>query len=103
MQKIFIADDGTTFFAPQDCIAYELKLRNKPTTVEEVITEFEKACEEERRTDSDLAKYNMNMRGDNGIPLAGDFYAGIVYLRDDGVDVLIKRIRELEEALKKKE
>ena len=43
MQKIFIADDGTTFLTPQDCIAYEAKLRNKPTTVEKVLAECEKA------------------------------------------------------------
>lgn len=102
MQKIFIADDGTTFFTPQECIAYEMKLRNK-LTVDEVMIKFKRACEKKRKTDEKLAECYRKTRGDKDIPLAGDFVSGIIYLRDDAVDVLIERIKELEEALKKKE
>ena len=36
------------------------------------------------------------MRYDGGVPIMGDFSYGIIYLRDDMVDVLVQRIRNLE-------
>ena len=101
MKELYIAEDGTTFFTPQECLKYEAELRRK-LTVNEVIAEFEHTCMAKSRSDEELAVYHMHIRNDE-IPEIGDFYSGILYLRDDLVDILIKRIRELERALKEKE
>ena len=62
----------------------------------DVIREFDKASCNRGLTDDYLQQNKFNTRED--APLAPECEYGIIYLRDDGVEILIQRIKELEEA-----
>ncbi len=56
----------------------------------DIIQEYEKNIEEHRLNDEFLDTPRSKL------PLIGEFRYGVIYMRDDAVDILIKRIKELE-------
>lgn len=60
----------------------------------DVINEFKNADERYALSDEYLVSVNSPTRKKE--PIAGEFAYGIVYLQDTGVELLIKRIEELE-------
>lgn len=111
MRTRYFSEDGKEFESKEECLAYEK---------EKVIGEYNKfflAGSLKERADRviDLFDRSSNARclGDDRIEeagresrrsgeacVAGDLSYGIVYLRDDAVDILVERIRELEKKMK---
>lgn len=56
---------------------------------------FENACDARRMSDDSLEREESETRYEIGV--AGDYRRVVIFLRDDAVDILIERIRELEE------
>lgn len=103
MRKLYIADDGKEFSTEKECKEYEKKLNGKyyetlfrqgtlKDRVENFIKKYNDYC------------YNHGMyynnpeswRVENADSLFGEWEYGVVYVRDDVVNLLIERIRELE-------
>ena len=61
---------------------------------EDVIREFEKKLRSRALSDEYLREQRCDVRAD--MQIAIEFPYGIIYLRDDAVEILINRIRELE-------
>ena len=107
MKTRYIADDGTSFDSKEECQQYER---------ENVLSDYEKEWgdhiplkerahkvraywkEKSKRELSDdyLASVNEKMRATDPEFIAGEFDYGIVYMRDDAVDILLKYIEQLE-------
>ena len=107
MKIKYTANDGTSFDSKDECIAYEN---------ENAMSEYEKEWGEcislkERAhkvrklwnnqstralTDNYLALLNETTRSDSPTYIAGELDYGIVYMRDDAVEILLKYIEELE-------
>lgn len=62
--------------------------------VKEILHKYRDKCRDCQLSDEYLQKHKCEARTD--IPIAVEFPYGIVYLQDDAVDALIKRIEELE-------
>ena len=68
-------------------------------TYKDVIQGFNKKSDARALSDDYLQENHCETR--ENVPLAIEFHYGIVYLRDDAVEVLIQRIVELEAKLTK--
>lgn len=102
----YIADDGTIFDTISECLAYE---RDKnfdayyakwvyphlSIRAENVIELFQNECRKRRWNDNHLISDGYEPRYENK-SYTVNVDTGIVNLRDDLVDILIERIRELE-------
>ena len=107
MKTKYIANDGMSFDSKNECIAYEK---------ENAMTEYEKEWGEckslkerahkvrklwnnqSKRSLSDnyLASLNETTRSNDPAYIAGEFDYGIVYMRDDAVEILLEYIEQLE-------
>lgn len=103
----YTANDGTSFDSKDECLAYEN---------ENAMSEYEKEwggsislkerAHKVRKlwnnqstralTDNYLALLGETTRSDGPTNIAGEFDYGIVYMRDDAVEILLKYIEELE-------
>ena len=99
----FIANDGKEFPSEMACRKHEIEFHqnaqsDRPIRVRanEIIHWFDKKCSRKQMDDLSLAEMGKPMRYDGGVPIMGTFSYGIIYLRDDMVDVLVQRIRNLE-------
>ena len=99
----FVSNDGKEFSSEAECLKHELETyqnaqSDRPMRVRanEVIHWFDEKCSRKQMDDLSLAEIGKPMRYDGGVPIMGDFSYGIIYLRDDMVDVLVQRIRNLE-------
>lgn len=102
----YLADDGTVFDAIGECLAYERDNAIKDyrykwvdpslnIRAERVIKLFQDECRNRRWNDNHLISEGHEPRYENeSYTVSVD--TGIVNLRDDLVDILIARIRELE-------
>lgn len=107
MKISYIANDGTSFYSEKECQQYETK---------NAISEYEKEWGEHislkeraykvkalwknqsRRglPDDYLSSQNQDTRAKNPIYIAEEFDYGIVYMRDDAVNILLRYIDLLE-------
>ena len=102
----YVANDGTVFDDVDDCFAYERDKAFKSyhekwvdphldVRANNVIKLFQEACRKGRRSDDFLICEGYEPRYENkSYTVRMDM--GIINLRDDLVDILIMRIRELE-------
>ena len=70
-------------------------------TYQDVIRSFTHTSNDRGLSDDFLQDANCKTREEQ--PIAAEYAYGIVYLRDDAVEILIQRIIELENQLKEKE
>ena len=102
----YLADDGTIFDVISECIAYERDNAIKDyydkwvdqslnVRAEKVIQLFQDECRKHRWNDNHLISEGHEPRYENN-SYTVSVDTGIVNLRDDLVDILIARIRELE-------
>lgn len=61
-----------------------------------MISVYESYCDARRISDDHLSDKRSETRRSGEPPFCGDFRRGIMCLRDDAVDILIARIRQLE-------
>lgn len=105
----YIANDGETFATKDACIKYE-RTMNEITCakyamvpIEEkyelVKTEYDRVCENRRLDNDYLIENGCSIRDGVEGNIAGDYQYGIVYLRDDAVDVLIEYIDNLKKKI----
>lgn len=92
MREAFIAEDGKVFSSKEDCITYENQLATLRDRAHKVMNTFDYYCEKFRSDKEEFKKY----REQGGYIYTPQHIAGILYLIDDAVDILIARIRELE-------
>ena len=64
-----------------------------------VLQDYKAACQRRQLSDEYLREQKCETRAD--LPITAEFPYGVVYLQDDAVDVLIKRIEELEARCKR--
>lgn len=107
MKARYFADDGKEFLTEEECLAYERDITiddyvkgfqcgELKDRANRMIEWFENACDARRMSDDSLEREGRETRY-GGAVFCGDYSRGIMYLRDDAVDILIERIRELEE------
>lgn len=107
MKARYFADDGKEFSTEEECLAYErdialdkyvkdFRCGELKDRANRMIEWFENACDARRMSDDSLEREGRETRYGGAI-FCGDYSRGIMYLRDDAVDILIERIRELEE------
>ena len=65
-------------------------------TYKDVIKEYEERCNHIYLSDDYLESCSGVTYTRKNAPLVGEYEYGIAYLRDDAVELLINRIRELE-------
>jgi hypothetical protein len=101
MRKLYIADDGKEFSTEKECKEYEKKLNadyyetlfmqgTLKDRVEKFIEKYNEYCNKH-------ALYYKGWRAGHAGNCFGEWEYGVVYVRDDVVNLLIERIRELEE------
>ena len=100
MRTLFIAKDGKEFSTEEECKEYEKRLNTKYYE-----TLFKQGTLEDR-VKKLIEKYNkfynkraMDYKGwriENADKCFGEYEYGVVFVRDDVVNLLIERIRELE-------
>jgi hypothetical protein len=106
MKTRYIADDGTAFDTKEECQQYETEnaLSNYDKEWGKSIPLKERAHKvrgswrsQSRRALSDeyLLSENRPTRASNPKYIAGEFDYGIVYMRDDAVEILLKYIERL--------
>jgi hypothetical protein len=107
MKTRYIADDGTAFDTKEECQQYETEnaLSNYDKEWGKSIPLKERAHKvrglwrsQSCRALSDeyLLSENRPTRASNPKYIAGEFDYGIVYMRDDAVEILLKYIERLE-------
>ena len=103
MQTRFFSDDGTEFKSASECQAYERALYEKAVNdvpleqrANKVIEIFDHACGRKMLDDEHLDSIGKSTRYAGGLPLVGDYSYGVLYLRDDAVQTLVSRVRDLE-------
>lgn len=105
MKIKYVADDGTEFDESELCEAHESELAKQDyeqkfiagslaKRADRMISIYESYCDARRTSDDHLKCSETRWYGEP--PFCGDFRRGIMYLRDDAVDILIARIRQLE-------
>ena len=105
MRIKYIADDGTAFDESELCEAHESELAKQnykrefvdgplAKRADRMISVYKSYCDACRTSDDHLKRSETRWSGEP--PFCGDFRRGIVYLRDDVIDILIARIRQLE-------
>lgn len=92
MREAFIAEDGKVFSSKEDCITYENQFVPLRDRAHEIMNTFDYYSEKFRSDKEELKQYREQV----GYVYTPQHVAGILYLRDDAVDILIDRIRELE-------
>lgn len=96
MREAYIAEDGKIFDSKEECKDYEnylftYKLGSTKDLAHEIIRRYERICSEYRSDTTELQR-ERNRR----FVYSPQHIAGIMFLMDDAVDILIERIRELE-------
>lgn len=92
MREAFIAEDGKVFDSREECRKYENQLVPLRDRAHEIMNTFDYYSEKFRSDKEELKQYREQV----GYVYTPQHVAGILYLRDDAVDILIARIRELE-------
>lgn len=97
MREAFIAEDGKIFDSKEECRTHEIYINSFivgsiEERAENIINTFETCCRKYRSDEEEQKTYREN----RGYITSCDM-SGIVSLRDDAVDILIERIRKLEE------
>ena len=107
MKVKYISDDGKEFSTEDECLSYEkdkaLKAYHErwinphlDVRANKVIYLFQSACRKHRESDDYLESQGSNPRYANLENQILNIDVGTIHLRDDLVDILIMRIRELE-------
>lgn len=107
MQTRFFADDGTEFESASECQAYERDIALQKYYAEfvepsladranHIIKLFQAECRSRRVEDDLLESVGNYARYTGDVVGIGVYSPGVVHVRDDLVDILIMRIRELE-------
>ena len=107
MRTQYIADDGTSFDTKEECQQYENEnvLSNYDKEWGEHIPLKErvhkvcaywKAQSNTRLSDDYLASIGKNTRATSIREITGECEYGIIYMRDDAVEILLRYIDELE-------
>lgn len=107
MKVKYIFDDGKEFSTEDECLSYEkdnaLKAYHErwinphlDVRANKVIYLFQGACRKHRESDDYLESQGSNPRYANLENQILNIDVGTIHLRDDLVDILIMRIRELE-------
>lgn len=109
MRTQYIADDGTSFDTKEECQQYEnenalsnydkewgnyIPLKERAHKVRG----YWKAQSGRGLSDDYLASINENTRASDPSYIAGEFGYGIIYMRDDAVEILLRYIEQLERA-----
>lgn len=92
MKEAFIAKDGKVFDSREECRKHENQLVPLRDRAHEIMNTFDYYSEKFRSDKEELKQYREQV----GCVYTPQHVAVILYLRDDAVDVLIARIRELE-------
>ena len=92
MKEAFIAKDGKMFGSREECMNYENQLVPIKDRAHEIMNTFDYYCEKFRSDKEEFKQYREQV----GYIHTPQYVAGILYLRDDAVDILIARIHELE-------
>lgn len=107
MRVKYIAIDGTEFDESELCETHECEIAKKDyerkfvagslaARADKMISIYESYCDARRMSDEHLKDEGSETRYSDEPPFCGDFRRGIMYLRDDAVDILVARIRQLE-------
>ena len=107
MKTQYIADDGTAFDTKKECQQYEAEntLSNYDKEWGEHISlkdrahkvrAYWKSQSDRGLSDNYLASVNKTTRAADPRFIAGEFCYGIIYMRDDAVEILLKYIERLE-------
>lgn len=107
MRTQYIADDGTSFDTKEECQQYENEnvLSNYDKEWGEHISLKERAHKvraywkvqlDRGLSDDYLASVDKTTRATDIRGIAGEFEYGIIYMRDDAVEILLRYIDELE-------
>lgn len=107
MRIKYIAIDGTEFDESDLCETHESEIAKQDyerkfvagslaARADRMISIYESYCDARRISDEHLNDERSETRRSGEPPFCGDFQRGIMYLRDDAVDILIARIRQLE-------
>lgn len=110
MRTQYIADDGTAFNTKEECQQYENEnvLSNYDREWGEHIPLKERAHKvraywkvqsKTGLSDDYLASIDRTTRATNIREIAGELEYGIVYMRDDAVDILLRYIEQLERGI----
>ena len=107
MKATYTAFDGTVFDSKQECLEYERDLARQKYYAEfvepiladranHIIKLFQAECRSRRVEDELLESKVSYARYTGDVVGIGVYSPGVVHVRDDLVDILIMRIRELE-------
>ena len=107
MKATYTAFDGTVFDSKRECIEYERDLAHQKYYAEFVepsledranlvIKLFQAECRSRRMCDDLLENDGYSARYTGDVVGMGVYSPGVIHVRDDLVDILIMRIRELE-------
>lgn len=107
MRATYTAFDGTVFDSKTDCIEYERDLARQKYYVKfvdpslqdrakHIIKLFQAECRASRVDDELLEGDGKDTRYTDDVVGIGVYSPSVVHVRDDLVDILIMRIRELE-------
>jgi len=107
MKATYTAFDGTVFESKHECLEYERDLARQKYYAEfvepsladranHIIKLFQAECRSRRVEDDLLESEGENTRYTGDVASMGVYSPGVVHVRDDLVDILIMRIRELE-------
>lgn len=113
MRAKYFSEDGKEFDSKEECLAYEKEKKigeyNKfflagslKERADRVIDLFDRSSNARYLSDDRIEGTGRESRRSGEACIAGDYSYGIVYLRDDAVDILVERIRELEKKLEEK-
>ena len=108
MKMKYIAIDGTEFEDKELCERHEKLLAKKEyaekfiddslaVRASKMISIYKSCCDARRMSDESLEEEGSETRYSGEPTFCGDFQRGIMYLRDDAVDILVARIAQLEE------
>ena len=107
MKATYTAFDGTVFDSKRECIEHERDLAHRKYYAEfvepsleyrsnHIIKLFQAECRSRRVEDDLLESEGSYTRYTGDVVGMGVYSPGVVHVRDDLVDILIMRIRELE-------
>lgn len=113
MRAKYFSEDGKEFDSKEECLAYEkekvIGKYNKfflagslKERADRVIDLFDRSSNARCLGDDTIEEAGRESRRSGEACIAGDYSYGILYLRDDAVNILVERIRELEKKLEEK-
>lgn len=96
MREAYIAEDGKIFDSKEDCKRYEYflsmyELGSVKNRADKIIKEYERICNDYRSDTKELQRERKDT-----FVFSPQHIVGVMFLVDDAVDILIERIRELE-------